>query len=97
MKRSSKHGPIRSASDCPEMTEAIDWFIQRGYRPYRVSEHQLKWRCLSYYPTSGTVRPDDAPSLRTKGLESLERAMCDLLGETSLPVGTEPIPPSDIR
>lgn len=97
MKRSSKHGPIRSASDCPEMTEAIDWFIQHGYRPYRVSPHQLKWRSLSYYPTSGTVRPDDRPSLRAKGFEALERAMGEVLGETSLPLGMEPVPTSDIR
>ncbi len=97
MKRSSKYGPIRSEADCPEMTEAIEWFINRGYRPYRVSPHQLKWRNLSYYPTSGTIRPDDAPRLPGKGLQALERAMCDVLREERLPIGTEPFPPSDIR
>ena len=97
MKRTSKHGPIRSESDCPEMTEAIDWFISNGYRPYRVSPHQLKWRSLSYYPTSGTVRPDDSPSRQDKGLEALERAMCEILGEDRLPLGMEPIPTSDHR
>ena len=97
MKRSSKHGPIRSASDGPEMTEAIEWFIQHSYRPYRVSPHQLKWRNLSYYPSSGTVRPDDGRSLKAKGLYALERAMCDVLGEEHLPLGAEAIPASDIR
>ena len=97
MKRASKHGPVRSAYDSPEMSEAIDWFVCHGYRPYRVSAHQLKWRSLSYYPSTGTVRPDDKPSLKAKGLAALEQAMCDFLGEQTLPLGIESMPLDAIR
>ncbi|WP_313453984.1 hypothetical protein [Brevundimonas sp.] len=97
MKRASKHGPVRTTYDSPEMSEAIDWFIRHGYRPYRVSAHQLKWRSLSYYPSTGTVRPDDAPSVKVKGLAALEQAMCDILGEQTLPLGMESMPQDAIR
>lgn len=97
MKRASKHGPVRTASDSPEMSEAIDWFVRHGYRPYRVSTHQLKWRSLSYYPSTGTVRPDDKPSLKAKGLAVLEQAMRDILGEQMLPLGMESMPQDAVR
>lgn len=97
MKRASKHGPVRTANDSPEMSEAIDWFIRHGYRPYRVSTHQLKWRHLSYYPSTGTVRPDDTPSLKAKGIGALEQAMCGILGEQTLPLGMESMPQDAIR
>ena len=92
MKYASKRGPVRKHNDSSEMTEAIDWFRDKGYRPYRVSDHQLKWRSLSYYPGTGTVRPDDGPSLKAKGLRALESAMADLLDEAVLPMAMEPWP-----
>lgn len=97
MKYASKHGPVHRDHDGPEMTEAIDWFRARGQTVHRVSDHQLKWRTLSYYPVKGTVRPDDGKSLEAKGLKAMEHAMCEILGEQSLPLVVDMSMPDERR
>ena len=75
MKRASRNAPLDREGDDQAMTEAIDWFRDRGFEVYRPSAIQLKCGPVSYYPSTGTVMRDGCGKEPDKGLSTLARVM----------------------
>lgn len=77
-RRRRQGGPLKRPGDLPAMTEAIDWFVQRGLAVERVSPLQLKYGDLNYYPHSGVMNFDQHPRMDERGLEALGRVVDEL-------------------
>ena len=77
-RRRRQPGLLRRPGDLPAMTEAIDWFEQRGLAVERVSPLQLKFRELNYYPHCGTMNFDQFPRMEARGLAALSSVIDEL-------------------
>jgi hypothetical protein len=82
MTRRKQGGPLKRPDDSPSMSEAINWFLERGLAVKRVSQVQLKYRDLNYYPNSGAMNRDQTPRMDKAGLEALAQVIDEMEGAT---------------
>lgn len=73
-----KSFPLRTETDSPAMSQAIDWLEARRYAVRRTSEIQLKIGPVNFYPDSGSINLDEQKRLNKFGLAGLKAVLLEV-------------------